>query len=246
VRLRPGVRARTIGGKGLTLDTWDEAMGFFTRIDARLGAIAISYLGTSEKVAQLTNTDWYDETLDRFQNKLRMKEVGGSAFQYQIFLHENSILALAKAIEDTAIELRRFTKFKFDSVREHHGARYVKEMQTIRALANVIKHNLSTIQRSTSESAKFLVDECGVQDNVTLDGLILSGSGLFSVVEYIPKVFLGLLDVVEKATGIRHQLLDLNFNEAFNEIYEHLIPDVLGMRRPNKALQGDAQQAARA
>jgi hypothetical protein len=105
---------------------------------------------------------------------------------------------------------------------------------------------LSTIQRSTSESAKFLVDECGVQDNVTLDGLILSGSGLFGVVEYIPKVFLGLLDVVEKATGIRHRLLDLNFNEAFNEIYEHLIPDVLGMRRPNRALQGGAQQAARA
>ncbi len=221
----------------MTLDMWHEAMGFFTSIDSRLGGIAISYLATSEKVMQLANTTWYDEKLDRFENKMRMKEVGGSTFQYEIFLHENSILALAKAIEDTSIELKRRLDFKFDSVHEHHDVRYVREMQLIRALANVIKHNVSRIERATSESAKYLVDECGAQNGVTLDALILSGSELFDVVSYVPKVFLSLLDIVEKATGIHHEWLDLKYDEAFNRIYQHLIPDVLNMQRPNKALQ---------
>lgn len=218
----------------MDLEAWNEAMGYFTRIDSRMGGIAISYLATLEKVRQLQDTDWYDEKLDRFQNKMRMGEVGGSAFQYAIFLHENSVLALAKAIEDTGIELKRFHKFKFDSVKEHHNIRYLKELQTIRALANVIKHNLSTVERSSSESAKFLVDNCGVKDNAELEHLILSGSDLFDIVKYVPKVFLALLELVEKALGVHHRLLDKPFDEVFDEIYVHLVPNVLGLSRPNK------------
>lgn len=223
------------------LDNWHEAMGFYTRIDSRLGGIAMSYLATLEKISEISQTVWQDDTLDRYENKIRMKEVGGATFQYIEFLHENSIMSLAKAIEDTSIELKRFAKFKFDSVENHHDVIFRHELQTIRALANVIKHNVSHLERNTSESAKFLVDECGMMNGYTLDAFILSHHKAFNISEYIPKVYLSLLSLVEMALGAKHRLSELSYDEAYNEIYESLIPEVIKLTRPNKAVQPTAE-----
>lgn len=226
------------------LDNWDEAMGFYTRIDSRLGGIALSYLATLEKISEISQTVWQDDTLDRYENKIRMKEVGGATFQYIEFLHENSIMSLAKAIEDTSIELKRFAKFKFDSVENHHDVIYRHELQTIRALANVIKHNVSHLERNTSESAKFLVDECGMMNGYTLDAFILSHHEAFNISEYIPKVYLSLLSLIEMALGTKHRLSELPYDEAYNEIYESLIPEVIKLTRPNKAIQPTAESGS--
>lgn len=226
------------------IDNWHEAMGFYTRIDSRLGGIALSYLATFEKISEVSKTVWQDDSLDRYENKIRMKEVGGATFQFIEFLHENSIMALAKAIEDTSIELKRFVLFKFDSVNEHHNVIYLKELQTIRALANVIKHNVSHLERNTTESAKFLVDDCGMTNGYPLDAFILSHHESFNIVEYIPKVYLALISLVEKALGMKHRVLDLDYDEAFNEIYGVLIPKVIKVSRPNKANSADAKSHA--
>ncbi len=225
------------------IDNWHEAMGFFTRIDSRLGGIALSYLATLEKISEVSQTEWQDDSLDRYEQKIRMKEVGGATFQFIEFLHENTIMALSKVIEDTSIELKRFVKFKFDSVKEHHDVIYLKELQTIRALANVIKHNVSHLERSTSESAKFLVDECGMMNGYTLDAFILSHHEAFNIIEYIPKVYLAMSSLVEMALGSRHRILDLEYNDAFDDIYEFLIPEVIRITRPNKSRQQDASKA---
>jgi hypothetical protein len=225
------------------LDNWHEAMGFYTRIDSRLSGIALSYLATLEKISDISKTQWQDDTLDHFENKVRMKEVGGATFQFIEFLHENSIMALAKAIEDTSIELKRFVKFKFDSITNHHNVIFLKELQTIRALANVIKHNVSYLERSTSESARFLVDECGMINGYTLNAFILSHHEAFNISEYIPKVYLSLLSLVEMALGIKHRLSELPYEEAFNQIYIFLIPEVIKLDLPKKPIQQLAKRA---
>jgi len=228
-----------LGKKFSMVDTekWLEAMGFFTRINSRLGGIALSYLATLEKISEVTQIKWWDENLGRIEKKTRMKEVGGAAFQFDEFLHESSILSLAKIIEDTSIELKRFVGFKFDSVKNHHDVIHLKELQTIRALANVIKHNVSILERNSSESAKFLVDECGMQDGWELDVFIHTRHDAFKIVEYIPKVYLAMLDLVEKSLGIKHRFQDLTFDDAYNEIYELLLPEVINLSRPSRGSQ---------
>lgn len=219
------------------IDDGYEAMGFFTRIDSRLGGIALSYLATLEKISEVSQTQWWDDSLDRYEQKTRMKEVGGATFKFIEFLHENTIIALAKVIEDTSIELKRFVKFKFDSVKDHYDVIYLKELQTIRALANVIKHNVSHLERNTSESAKFLVDECGMTNGYTLDTFILTHHEVFNIIEYIPKVYLAMTSLVEMSLGSRHRVLDLAYDEAFDNIYEFLIPEVIPLTRPNKSTE---------
>ncbi|EGQ8681852.1 hypothetical protein K6672_000620 [Vibrio vulnificus] len=228
----------------MELDKFDEALGFYTRIDSRLGGVALSYLATIEKISEVSQTPWQDESLSRYEQKIRMKEVGGATFQFIEFLHENAIMSLAKVIEDTSIELKRFAKFKFDSVKNHHEVIYLKELQTIRALANVIKHNVSYLERSSSESAKFLVDECGMTNGYTLDSFILSRHNCFNIVEYIPQIYLAMCSLVEKALDTRHPVLDLEYEDAFDKIYESLIPEVIKLDRPNKAFKTDSQRSA--
>lgn len=218
-----------------TMNAWE----FFSEIDLKLSGIALSYLATSDKISEVSNTPWWDDSLGRYEQKARMKEVGGGTFQFLGFLHENSVLALTKVIEDISIQLKRDLKFKFDSVRCHHDVIYLKELQTLRALSNVIKHNVSFLDRKSSESAKFLVDDCGLVDGHELRYYILSNHEVFKIIDYIPKLYISMLSLVEKAIGVKHPLLDKSFEEAFNIIYEHLVPEVFQLKRPRKLLKQD-------
>jgi hypothetical protein len=219
------------------IDAFHLAWALSTSTDTRLGGIAFSYFSTLEKVIEVSQIDWRDEALGRFENKIRMKEVGGAAMSFSEFLHENSILALAKIIEDTSIDLKRDASFKFDVIKEHHDVLFLKELQTIKALANVIKHNVSVLERKTSKSAKFLVDECGMANGWDLYVFIHSGHECFDIVEYIPKVYLAIMDLIEKAFGERDSVLDLTYDEAFNNIYELLLPEVLNVQWPKKEVE---------
>ncbi|CRM78126.1 MULTISPECIES: hypothetical protein [Pseudomonas] len=211
-----------------------EALAFFTSINTRLGGIALSYLATLEKISEVSSTNWSNNELDRYELKQRMKEVGSATYQFYESLHENSIMALSKAIEDITIELKRYVKFKFDPIKNNHDVIYLKDLQIIRALANIIKHNVSQLERNTSESAKFLVDECSMENDRELSTFIHKRHESFNIPELIPKVYLAMLDLVKKALRVNHPLLDLGYNEAFNLIYIQLLPEVLNITRPYK------------
>ncbi|KRP67593.1 hypothetical protein [Pseudomonas orientalis] len=211
-----------------------EALAFFTSINTRLGGIALSYLATLEKISEVSSTNWSNNELDRYELKQRMKEVGSATYQFYESLHENSIMALSKAIEDITIELKRYVKFKFDPIKNNHDVIYLKDLQIIRALANIIKHNISQLERNTSESAKFLVDECAMENDRELRTFIHKRHESFNIPEHIPKVYLAMLDLVKKALRVNHPLLDLEYNEAFNLIYIQLLPEVLNITRPYK------------
>jgi hypothetical protein len=218
----------------MELENWHNAMALFTQLDSELRGIALGYLATKEKIFEISRTPWHDPSLERRENKYRMKELGGATFTFIEFLHENSIMALAKVIEDTSIELKRYGGFKFEVFSNDHGVIYLKELRTIRALANVIKHNVSRIERSKSKSAKFLVDECGMPNGTSLDALILTNHSSFDIVRYIPKVYLAMLWLIEKAFGIKHALLKIDEDEAFDTIFGYLIPDIIDLPRPTR------------
>lgn len=211
-----------------------ESLLLYTGIHSRLGDIALSYLATLQKISEISRTKWPERSLEGRDPMEQMKELSTAALQFSEFLHENAIMALAKIIEDTSIELKRHAKFKFDPIKNNHGVIHLKELQTIRALANIIKHNVSQLERNTSESAKFLVDECNMKDGRSLHSFINRQHESFDITEHIPKVYLAMIDLVEKAIGVKHPLLNLEYDDAFNKIYIALLPKVLNITRPNK------------
>ena len=211
---------------------WSD-MGVFARILMGLGAISLSFLATKERIDAISKIDWTAGATTRGEAKAQMKDVGATVFQYTTILHESSLLSLAKAIEDTSIDLRKSDhKFRFHVWKSHHDVVFLKELRTITALANVIKHNQSFVERNTSESAKFLVDECEVENEVLVQSLVLACDPIVNIVTYIPQVFIAMLELVEKSHGFRIPVLDKEFPDAANYAYDMLLPDILGIEKP--------------
>lgn len=211
-----------------------EAIGIWGNIDSRLGGLALSYLATLEKINEVASTQWADDALDRYSNKMRMKDVGGAAIQYNDFLHETAILSLAKAIDDTSRDLKQTFNFRFDSFDNNHDVSNAKTLQLIRCLANVIKHNGSHLVKGSSTSATFLVDECGMDDGWDLGTLILTRNPAFNIIEHIPIVYFSMSELVAKASGKGHPALALDSDAFFNWVYSTLIPDVIPLERPER------------
>ncbi len=210
-----------------------ELAGLLSRLPNRLGAVALSFLATKERIDAISEIDWATGAETRREAKDRMKVVGGSVFQYSIILHENSILSLDKVIEDTSIDLKRSSQnFRFQVFKNHHDLAFSKELKTIVALANVIKHNQSHVVRNTSKSSKFLVDECGVRNETGIQSLVLADDPIVDIVTYIPQVFISMLQLVEKSHGFRLPILDKEFPDAANYVYEMFLPDILGIEKP--------------
>jgi len=215
------------------MEKFMEVAGLLSMLPNRLGAVALSFLATKERIDAILKIDWATGAATHREAKDRMKEVGGSVFQYSTILHENSLLSLAKVIEDTSIDLRKSSqKFRFHVFKNHHDVAFLKELKTIIALANVIKHNQSYVVRNTSESSKFLVDECGVGNEAGIQSLVLADDPIVDIVTYIPQVFISMLELVEKSHGFRAPILDKEFPDAADYAYEMLLPDILGIEKP--------------
>lgn len=58
---------------------------------------------------------------------------------------------------------------------------------------------------------------------------------IFHISEYITKVYLSILNLIEIATDVRHNLLNSPYEEAYDIIYEYFIPDFIQLRRPVKS-----------
>ena len=130
-----------------------EVAGLLSMLPNRLGAVALSFPATKERIDAISKIDWATGAATHREAKDRMKEVGGNVFQYSTILHENSLLSLAKVIEDTSIDLRKSSqKFRIHVIKNHHHVAYLKELQTIVALANVIKHNQSRLSSGQNQA----------------------------------------------------------------------------------------------
>jgi hypothetical protein len=205
-----------------------------TRIDSILGGLYISYLATRERLKMLLDTNWYDVKLERYDNKLRMKEVGGAYYQYLVFLKTSGILTMAKSIEDTLFlvkhEAGQTIKFWKEADRFEFGA----SAKEIRALANIMKHNLSIVNSAQSSSGAYLVNQCAYPDNVDVHLLMMEDKNTFDIPATIVRIYCFLLSVVEKVTNVRHPFLDLDSEDRTTAIRNHLIPEVLGFQQTSR------------
>ncbi len=204
----------------------------------RIRNVAFSFAATQEKIDEIRDSHFPLGKDGEPTSKAAMKQVCVITSDFNVFSHETAILALAKVIEDTQIDLKKVgEKFKFDPVKNHHDAHNLRELQKVKALANVIKHNGSYLMRGSSESAKFLVDDIGLPDDIEFRRLLAPLHDEMEMYKIIPNVMVGLLSVISKKYGMTPPFPD---KDNYEKMWESLLPEYVHIEHPNKQFKSDS------
>jgi len=208
-------------------------LAILSDLSGKYSTILISYLATKQKIKEMEKIEWYDESLDRWENKQRMKETGGSIFQIREYLNESTILVTAKAIEGFTINLKVHFNIKWHVFKNtSQTARFEKEVKLIRALNNIIKHNQSILDRSSSSSAKFLVDECGLKNDTPLKYLFDNDElGGHRILELVCKSKVYCIELLAELLNTKNLYNDIKNDEIEKVIINQAVPEVLDIRK---------------
>ena len=142
-------------------------MSLVTRLRYNLEGIVLLYKATLHGINSLEkNTEWYNSSDGRGENKFRMRELGSALFLSTSHLQESVILFLARAVEDIIFDLQKRIKediniWKLDSTKYM----YLKEAQEVRHLSNVIRHNSGYILEGEGQSSDRLISNFGYHNH---------------------------------------------------------------------------------
>ncbi len=202
-----------------------------TDVYNKIGALVVTYLASKAKLNELyKNTDWFDPSLDRRENKHRMKTAGSALFGYESFLAELTIIGLAKTIEDIVVGIEELLNINYNIWKDDHiTSVFHKQAKIIRSLNNVIKHDNGYINRINKPSGKYLVEECGYPDDFKVSQLATSSSTSFDMLQEIAQVYIFLWNLVAKLTD--QPCFHINESEDFNKdtIIKIFVPDYLNL-----------------
>ena len=201
-----------------------------SQIYPKVGGLLISYKATIEKLKDLEAHEWYDPELNRSENKHRMKELDSAARGYRTFIIEMSVIAMAKIIEDTIIDIKDVFGVNFN-IWSNTTYTYHVDAKIIRSLNNVIKHNQSRISASNVPSGKYLVDTCGFSEGDTIAS-IFSGRAAkqLDVERELFQIYIFLMDLVHDLSNFQKDAVDLKSNFTFEKFSESFIPEFINFK----------------
>lgn len=206
-----------------------EVIGILSRLDMRASSVWVSHLATQSAIEKLSETPWHDPSLDRYSNKTRMKEVGGATMSYMVFVGESLVLALSKSLEDFWIDLKVSVGIRHDIWNSPYHPRCEQEAKIIRSLGNIIKHNMSIIEKAKSEHAKFLVNDAGFPNDIQVSTILLGGDRHLVLKDITYLMYLYCLDLLRLTVGFEHPILKLSEPERRASVAAHLVPEVLNL-----------------
>lgn len=166
--------------------------------------------------------DWADRKLGRFENKMRMKQLGGAIYSFKQLLKEFMILGLSKATEDTINAIKEVGGKNFNIwANDELKLRFHHQMRFIRALGNVIKHGNSRIIDNGHLNNNFLIKKCGISDGTDIFYLD------FDTKKYIFYTFVFLSCLSSHLTGIPTAFSRWTSEKReYNRFEKYFIPDV--------------------
>lgn len=206
-----------------------EVIGALSRLDMRASSVWVSHLATQSAIEKLSETPWHDPSLDRYTNKTRMKEVGGATMGYMVYVGESLVLALSKSLEDLWVDMKISLGIKYDIWKSSHHPLFEHEAKILRSLGNVIKHNMSIIDKAKSEHSKFLVNEAGFPNDIQLSTVLLGGDRHLVLKDITYHMYLYSLDLLRLTVGFEHPVLPLSEPERRARVVAHLVPKVLNL-----------------
>jgi len=204
-----------------------ECIGFeiIDRLEGEIGALALSYFASIERINKIIELPTKKADKKDYWNRHENKEIWGAAFSYSIFLHEMSMLALVKIIEDVKVDLKRKLSIKFHPFDENLDLPYLKHLKSCWALANIIKHNQSILTKGSSKYVDFILNEWDIIAGYDLEPVIIGRHAMFDIVEYMPKIYLSLCTFIEKNTGAKSFFMKDDWLDMLEDFYRYLIPE---------------------
>lgn len=206
----------------------DSAMKYLvlvTTLSHQIQGVLAFHVLIHADLERLGNREWKDPKLSYGENKFRMKILGGLVFSYRRFAAELSLLALAKAFEDTSVEARELGCGKFDIWKgDELRLRYHHDMRYIRALANTVKHSQSRIIDSNEKNNRFLIDECGVKPGYEIEHLRLD------IPRHVYRVYWFLKQLAAHLAGVRAEPVPKRERNGFRQFERLMLPAFLKMR----------------
>ena len=151
---------------------YDPAMAFFilvTEFHSRIYGLLAFKVASEKQIETIGKMRWFNEALERGENKDRMKQLGGFLSFSRTLLREFSILGMAKAFENVIVTSKELglPEFKIWSG-DKLGLPYHHEMRCVRNFANVVKHNDSRIVDDGNRACRFLIDEADFKPGTTI------------------------------------------------------------------------------
>lgn len=210
-----------------------EYLSILSSVSGKFSTILISFFATKEKIKDLERIEWFDEELSRWENKERMKQTGGSMNQISEYLHESTILITAKAIEDFTISLNKRFNIKWHVFKNSpEKARFEKEVKLVRALNNIIKHNQSILDKSSSKSANFLVEECNLPDDTPIKFMFGHyDKADYSLQSLVCKSKVYCVELLSELLNAKNPYENISDNEIESFVVNQSIPEVLDLKK---------------
>jgi hypothetical protein len=132
-----------------------------------------------------------------------------------------AIISAAVAVESLGVTMRSRLGYRFNLWNPgYDNIRCIKEVRIVHSINNIIKHNQSEIHRSKSNSAKYLVENCGFAD-----GVFLRCSEI-DVEHSLFCTYVFLLEMVQETTQIKIPLLSATESDIQYQ-FEALVPSIL-------------------
>lgn len=143
-----------------------DYFSLISQIYQNLQGIVLLYKSSGHGMSELKkNTEWFNPSEDRYENKDRMKELGGSLTLAKWHMQETVILFLARTIEDVIFGLEEMKGLKVNIWKlDPKDYVYLSEAQEIRHLSNVIRHNSGHILKGAGDSSNKLISDFGYSD----------------------------------------------------------------------------------
>jgi hypothetical protein len=213
---------RTVAAK---LGPGMKYMVLVTRLSHQIQGVLAFHVLIHADLERVGNRRWKDPKLSYGDYKFRKKILGGLVFSYRRFAAELSLLALAKALEDTLVEAselgcRTFNIWKGDELR----FRYHHDMRYIRALANTIKHSQSRIVDNKERNNRFLIDECGVRPGYEIEHLRID------IPRHVYRVYWFLKQLAAHLAGVIAEAVPKRESNGFLQFERLMLPAFLNMR----------------
>jgi len=212
--------------------------GMLDHLESELGSLSISYLASLDKLNLLREIP-AKMVIDGDWNKWDHKEVGGAALQFDTFLHESGILGLAKIVEDVVTILNKNTgaKLKLKGFWSDQVAlKYKKEIRTILALNNIIKHQGSHLKRASNtrgdDNVDYVLDQWGIAEGWDVETVIHAKHDMIDIISHIPKIYIDLCNLIEKHSGAKSFLELDDWKTTGTKLFEYLVPETIGLLRP--------------
>jgi hypothetical protein len=151
------------------LDPAMAYMALLTDFASKIDGLWAFQVTVHAEIERISKIDWLDASLSRRDNKDRMKELGGFVFFSRDLLREFEILGMAKTFEDLLALAKELGLPAFNIwVCDELKLPYHHEMRTVRAFANVIKHNGSRIVAGGGEACRFLIEKVGFKPDTRI------------------------------------------------------------------------------